>query len=152
MEGKTVEQSHIVFARIMQPSDANGYGNVHGGVIMRFVDEAGGAVAIRHAQSRCVTVSLDHMSFDAPAYIGDIVTVDAFLTYTGNTSMEVQCEVMAESIPTGEKRRVSTCYIIFVAIDDHGKPTAVPPLVPQTDEERARWRAAEVRRANRPHS
>src|SRR5215472_9123521 len=152
MEGKTVDQSHIVIARIMQPIDANGYGNVHGGVIMRFVDEAGGAAAIRHSQSRCVTVALDHMSFDAPAYIGDIVTVDAFLTFTGHTSMEVQCEVTAESIPTGAKRRVSTCYIVFVAIDENGKPATVPPLIPQTDEERARWQAAETRRANRPHS
>jgi acyl-CoA hydrolase len=150
MEGKTVAQSRIIMARVMQPADANGYGNVHGGVIMRFVDEAGGAVAIRHAQSRCVTASLDHMSFDAPAYIGDIVTVTAFMTYTGHTSMEVECQVTAESILAGDERRVSTCYLVFVAIDEQGKPIAVPPLVLETDEERALWEAAKVRRATRP--
>ena len=130
MEGKTVAQSRIIMARAMQPTDANGYGNVHGGVIMRFVDEAAGAVAIRHAQSRCVT---------------------AFMTYTGHTSLEVECQVTAESIISGDERRVSTCYLVFVAIDEQGKPRAVPPLILESDEERARWQAAKVRRANRPH-
>lgn len=150
MNTKTVSESRIVMARSMQPLDANGYGNVHGGVIMRFVDEAAGAVAIRHTRARCVTASLDHMSFDSPAYIGDIVTVTAFMTYTGRSSMEVECMVTAEGIATGEKRLVSTCYLVFVAIDEDGKPISVPQLVLETDEERERWNAAKARRALRP--
>jgi acyl-CoA hydrolase len=150
VEGKIVSQSRIVMARTMQPTDANAYGNVHGGAIMRFVDEAGGAVAIRHARSRAVTASLDHMSFEAPAHIGDLVTVTAFLTHTGRSSMEVACEVVAENFVTGEVRLISRCYVVYVAIDEQGRPIPVPPLICETDEERARWQEAEERRTRRP--
>ncbi len=149
MEGKTVAQTRVVMARSMQPTDANGYGNVHGGAIMRFVDEAAGAVAIRHARARAVTASLDHMSFEAPAHIGDLVTVTAYMTYTGRTSMEVTCEVTAENFLTGEERRISRCHLVYVATDERGNPIPVPPLILETEEERARWRAAEERRARR---
>src|SRR5271165_6130427 len=117
MEGKTVSQSRTVLARAMQPTDANGYGNVHGGAIMRFVDEAAGSVAIRHVRGRCVTASLDHMDFRAPAHVGDLVTVTAFLTYVGHSSMDVACQVQAENFITGEVRLISTCSLTFVAID-----------------------------------
>ena len=80
-EGKTVDESRVVMARTMQPSDANSFGNVHGGAIMYLVDEAGGAVAIRHSRSRCVTVAMDSMVFKEPVYIGDLLTVRACLTY-----------------------------------------------------------------------
>lgn len=146
MEGKTVSQSRITMARTMQPSDANGYGNVHGGVIMRFVDEAAGAVAIRHTKSRCVTASLDHMNFENPAYIGDLVTINAYLTFVGRTSMEVKCIVTAESFITDEVRLISTCYLIYVSIDEQGKPIPVPPLVLETPEERAEWDSSMQRR------
>lgn len=149
MEGKTVSQSHIVMARPMQPTDVNGNGNVHGGAIMRFVDEAAGAVAIRHSRSRVVTASLDHMSFKAPVHVGDLVSITAFLTHVGHTSMEIECHVHAENYLTGIVTHTSTCYIVYVAIDEHDKPIAVPPLILETDEERARWDAAERRRANR---
>lgn len=151
MEGKTVAQTRIVMARTMQPTDANGYGNVHGGAIMRFVDEAAGAVAIRHARARAVTASLDHMSFEAPAHIGDLVTATACLTYTGRSSMEIECEVIAENFVTGEIRLISRCYLVYVAIDEQGQPIPVPPLILETDEERARWQEAEKRRAHRAH-
>jgi acyl-CoA hydrolase len=150
MDGKTVAQSQVHMARSMQPPDANAYGNVHGGVIMRFVDEAGGAVAIRHARSRCVTVALDHMSFLAPVHVGDLVTIDACLTYVGRSSMEIECRVYAENFITGEVTHTSTCHIVYVATDEHGAPISVPPLLIETDEERHKWREAEQRRALRP--
>lgn len=150
MEGKTVAQSRVQMARSMQPPDANAYGNVHGGAIMRFVDEAGGAVAIRHARSRCVTVALDHMSFLAPVHVGDLVTIDAFLTYVGRSSMEIECNVHAENFITGEVTHTSTCHIVYVATDAKGKTIPVPPLIVQTDAERAKWAEAEQRRALRP--
>ncbi len=152
MDGKTVSQSKVVMARSMQPTDVNGYGNVHGGAIMRFVDEAAGAAAIRHARSRCVTAALDHMSFHAPVHVGDLVTITAFLTSVGRTSMEVQCEVYAEDFMTGEVTHTSTCHLIYVAIDEQGAPIPVPPLILETDEERERWEAARRRRERRDRS
>jgi acyl-CoA hydrolase len=150
MEGKTVAQSRVVMARAMQPTDANGYGNVHGGAIMRFVDEAGGAAAIRHARSRCVTAAVDHMSFKAPVHVGDLVTVTACVTYTGHKSIEVECQVHAENFITGVVTHTATCHLVFVAIDEDGHTIPVPPLILETDEDRERWAAAERRRAARP--
>jgi uncharacterized protein (TIGR00369 family) len=142
VESKTVEESKVVMARLMQPADANPSGNVHGGVIMKLVDEAGGACAIRHARQRTVTVAMDYMSFRAPVYIGDLVTVTAQITYVGRSSMEVEAIVEAENLHTGKKTHTSTCYLIYVA--------SVPPLIVRTPEEQRRWDAAVERRAHRP--
>lgn len=146
---KTVEETRIVMTRSMQPPDANALGNVHGGAIMRMVDEAGGAVAIRHARTRCVTVAMDSMTFKQPVYIGDLLMVSACLTYVGRTSMEVEATIEAEDLRSGERRHIGVSYLVYVAIDDQGRPTPVPGLALQTDEERARWRAAEQRREHR---
>lgn len=148
--GKSVDESRVVMARTMQPPDANVWGNVHGGTIMRLVDEAGGAAAIRHSRARCVTVAMDSMMFKEPVYIGDLLTIRACLTYTGRTSMEVEALIEAEDLRTGEVRNAGASHLVYVAIDDLGRPANVPPLILQTDEERQRWRAAEERRAFRP--
>ena len=150
VEGKTVDESSVIMARLMQPADANPSGNVHGGVIMKMVDEAGGVCAIRHARQRCVTVAMDYMSFRAPVYIGDLVTVTARITYVGHSSMEVEAIVEAENVRTGQKTHTSTCYLIYVALDEQSKPTAVPPLIIRTPEEQRRWDAAAERRTHRP--
>jgi acyl-CoA hydrolase len=149
LQGKTVDESRVVMARTMQPPDANVWGNVHGGTIMRLVDEAGGAAAIRHSRSRCVTVAMDSMVFKEPVYIGDLLTIRACLTYTGRTSMEVEAQIEAEDLRTGEVRNAGASHLVYVAIDDLGRPTSVPPLLLQTEEERQRWRDAEERRALR---
>lgn len=146
---KTVDESRVVMARTMQPPDANTWGNVHGGTIMRLVDEAGGAVAIRHSRARCVTVAMDSMIFNEPVYIGDLLTIRACMTYTGRTSMEVEAQIEAEDLRTGVVRNAGACHLVYVAIDDLGRPAPVPPLTLQTDEERQRWRAAEERRSQR---
>lgn len=148
-DGKTVDESSVVMSRIMQPPDGNSWGNVHGGSIMRMVDEAGGVVAIRHSRCQAVTVAMDRMTFKQPVHIGDLLTIRACLTYTGRTSMEVQAVIEAENMRTGEVRAAGTCYLVYVAIDDIGHPATVPPLIVRTDEERARWRAAEQRRSLR---
>src|SRR5690348_9558367 len=148
-EGRTVDETRVVTSRIMEPPDANSWGNVHGGVIMRLVDEAGGAVAIRHSRRQAVTVAIDRMIFKQPVHIGDLLTIRACMTYTGRTSMEVQAEIEAENMRTGEVRAAGTCYLVYVALDERGHPASVPPLLVRTDEERARWRAAEQRRASR---
>lgn len=148
-EGRTVDETRVVMSRIMQPPDANSWGNVHGGSIMRMVDEAGGAVAIRHSRHQAVTVAMDRMTFKQPVHIGDLLTIRACLTYTGHTSMEVEAVIEAENMRTGELRYAGTCYLVYVAIDDLGHPVPVPPLIPRTEEERARWQAAEQRRTQR---
>ena len=148
-EGKTTEESRIVMARTMQPSDANPFGNVHGGLIMYLADEAGGAVAIRHSRRRCVTVAMDSMIFKEPVYIGDLLTVRACLTFVGKTSMEVEVEIEAENLRTGQARLAGTSHLVYVALDDDGRPVTAPPLIVRTEEERERWRAAEQRRAQR---
>lgn len=148
-EGKTVDETRVVMSRIMQPPDANSWGNVHGGAIMRLVDEAGGAVAIRHSRYQAVTVAMDRMTFKQPVHIGDLLTIRACMTYTGRTSMEVQAVIEAENMRTGEIRSAGTCYLVYVALDDLGHPVVVPPLLVRTAEERARWQAAEERRALR---
>jgi acyl-CoA hydrolase len=147
--GRTVAESAIVMARTMQPLDANVWGNVHGGAIMRMVDEAGGAVAQRHSRRVCVTVAMDSMIFKEPVYIGDLLTIRARLTYVGSTSMEVEAHLEAENLRSGAVRNAGMCHIIYVALDDNGLPTAVPPLRLTTPEEEARHRAAEERRAQR---
>ncbi len=146
---KTVDESRTVMARAMQPPDANVWGNVHGGAIMRMVDEAGGAAAIRHSRCRCVTVAMDSMTFKQPVYIGDLLTVTAFLTHVGRSSMEAQAIIEAENLRSGLRRHVGVSYLVYVAIDDQGRPTPVPRLKLRTDEERARWQAAERRGARR---
>jgi acyl-CoA hydrolase len=146
-QGKTVADSAVVMARMMQPPDANPMGNVHGGTIMRMVDEAGGAVAMRHTRTRCVTVAMDSMVFKEAVYIGDLLTIHAFLTYVGRTSMEVEARIDAEDMRTGVVRQAGKSHLVYVAIDDMGHPMPAPPLIVQTDEERERWQAAEERRA-----
>jgi acyl-CoA hydrolase len=147
--GRTIAESAIVVARVMQPPDANVWGNVHGGAIMRMVDEAGGAVAQRHSRRPCVTVAMDSMIFKEPVYIGDLLTIRARLTYVGNTSMEVEAHLEAENLRSGAMRNAGMCHIIYVALGDDGQPTPVPPLRLTTSEEEARHRAAEERQAQR---
>ena len=148
-QGKTVDESRVVMGRIMQPPDANSWGNVHGGAIMYLADEAGGAAAIRHSRCRCVTVAMDSMVFKKPVCIGDLLTVRAYLTWVGRSSIEVEVEIESEDMRTGEVRQAGKSHLIYVAIDDQGHPTPAPPLILRTDEERERWRAAEERRARR---
>jgi acyl-CoA hydrolase len=139
----------VVLAQVMLPGDANPQGDVHGGTIMKLVDTAGAIAAVRHARSRVVTAVMDQMTFEAPVHVGDLVELSARLTWTGRSSMEVQVTVMAERVVTGERRRASTAYLVYVALDKNGQPMAAPPFEPVTAEEKRRWAAAEARRAAR---
>ncbi len=134
--GRRVSESRTILSHFMMPGDANPLGNVHGGIIMKLVDEAGGIAASRHARRNTVTVAVDSMSFLKPIYVGTLVTFEAKLTYVGRTSMEVEVRVEAENLLTGEKTHTNTAYLVYVALDEHGRPTPVPPLILETDEER----------------
>ena len=147
--GKTVSSSKTVMARQMLPSDANPYGNVHGGEIMRLIDACAGAAATRHARGRVVTAFVDGLSFLAPVYVGHLVTAKASVNHVGRTSMEVGVRVDSEDLLTGKVAHVSSAYLVFVSTDEKGNAIPLPPLIAETDEERRRMKAAEQRRAQR---
>lgn len=149
MEGKPPRLSHTTMAELMMPHMANVLGNVHGGVLLGMIDRVGAVSAIRHAQVPCVTVSVDRVHFREPIHVGELVTMHASVNYSHRTSIEVGIRVEAENVLTGVSRHTNSCYVTYVAIDKQGRPVAVPPVEPETDEERARWRAAELRRSQR---
>jgi acyl-CoA hydrolase len=149
VEAKPVAASQTVLSQTMLPDDANPSGNVHGGTIMKLVDSAGGVCAVRHCRSRVVTARIDAMDFVAPVHVGDVVTLKASVNQVYSTSMEVGVRVEAENPLVGAVRHVASAYLIFVAVDDHGRPISAPPLRPETDEERARAAAADARRERR---
>jgi acyl-CoA hydrolase len=129
----------------MMPSDANPLGNVHGGYIMKLVDEAGGLAAMRHARRPVVTVVMDSMSFLSPVRVGHVLTLRAKVNWVGKSSIEVGVRVQAENPVTGEQAHTNSAFAVFVAMDDAGHPTSVPPLILETEEDRRRWEQGEER-------
>ena len=149
MEGKTARESQVIVSQMMMPQDTNPAGNVHGGVIMKLIDTAGGLVANRHTRSNTVTASIDRLDFHHPVYIGDVLTLKASVNYVGRTSMEVGVRVEAENVITGEVRHTGSAYLTFVALDENRRPRPLPPLILETDEECHRNREARQRREMR---
>jgi acyl-CoA hydrolase len=149
MEPRPPSQSISTLTRWMGPADANGRGNVHGGIIMYMCDEVAGIAAIRHSGLPVVTVGMDRMTFDHPVVVGNLVTVRACVNAAWRTSMEVGVRVESENVRTGECLHTSTAYLTMVALGDDGRPTAVPPLAPETADEERRQREAQLRRDNR---
>lgn len=146
MNAKPVSESRVILTQLMGPQDANSMGNVHGGIIMKLCDEAGGMAATKFARRPSVTVAVDSMAFHSPVHIGNLLTVQAEVTWTGRTSMETRVVVTAEHVITGEVTHTNTAYFVYVALDENGRPTPVPPLLCETDEERDRLSRAELRR------
>ena len=149
MPEKRVKDSQITLNQLMLPEDANHMGNVHGGVVMKLVDNTGGLCAMRHAQHQVVTVAIDSMTFYSPVHVGDVLTLNASLNWVGRSSMEVGVRVVAENPLTGECTHTNTAFLVYVALDDKGQPIEVPPLILETDEERRRWADAELRQKRR---
>src|SRR5687767_8073196 len=131
---KPASASSVVLARQMEIPDANLAGNVHGGTIMKLVDTAAGLAAAKHCEGLAVTAAMDEMSFLEPVYLGDVVTVKAMVNEAWRTSMEVGVRVEAENVVTGRKVHTSSAYLVFVALDEHGRPRAVPPVLARNDE------------------
>ncbi len=146
---RAVRESQVVMSQVMLPGDANPFGNVHGGVIMKLVDTAAGVTATRHVRGQVVTARLDSMSFLEPVYVGDLVTLKASVNDVGKTSLEVGVRVEAENLLTGVVRHVSSAYLVMVALDQQGKPTPVPALIAETETEKRRMAEAKVRRDHR---
>lgn len=133
----------------MMPTDANTLGHVFGGAILAMIDTTAAISAMRHARATCVTVSIDRVDFREPIHIGDLVIMKSAVNFAGRTSIEVGVRVEAEHLNTGERRHTNTAYVTFVAVDRNGRPIPVPEVVPETDEERRRFEAAQQRRQRR---
>lgn len=146
---RNVSESKAVLARVMMPQDANMSGNVFGGTILKMVDEISFVSATRHAKTNVVTASLDKMDFHSPVHIGDLVTLYSIVNAAWHSSMEVGVKVMAENVRTGEVRHTGSSYLTVVALDGNGKPTEVPELILETDEDARRNMEANERRKRR---
>ncbi|MEU6576167.1 acyl-CoA thioesterase [Streptomyces sp. NPDC046805] len=148
--GKPTSASRTTLSHIMTHNDTNLLGSVHGGVIMKLVDDAAGAVAGRHSGGPAVTASMDEMVFLEPVRVGDLIHVKAQVNWTGRTSMEVGVRVVAErwneSTPPTQ---VGSAYLVFTAVDADGKPRPVPPVLPETERDKRRYQEAQIRRTHR---
>jgi uncharacterized protein (TIGR00369 family) len=149
LPGKSVSASRIQIAQLMQPEHANNLGNVHGGWIMKLMDEAGALACMRHAQQRVVTVAVDRMTFRQPIRLGDLVILTAEVSYVGRTSMEAEVQVEAENPVSGHRVHTNTAYLVYVALNENGTPIPVPPLIPESEEQRLRMEAGRARQAYR---
>ena len=141
--------SKSIISMQMLPVDANPMGNVHGGTILKLVDLAAAVSALRHARATVVTASIDQMDFYHPVYVGNLVSLKASVNYVGSTSMEVGVRIEAEDLKSGKITHTGSSYLTYVAIDDNGDPVDVPEVVPETPEEKRRWREGKARRAER---
>ncbi len=148
-EPRRASNSRSELIRWMSIQDANSAGFVHGGVVMRMCDEAAGIAAIRHCGMRSVTAGMDRMTFIEPVWVGELLRCRATVNAAWRTSMEVGVRVEAENAVTGEVRHTSSTYLTMVAVDQHGKPEQVPPLIVEGPAEERRQREAETRRRNR---
>ncbi len=149
MKEKRIKESSVSISHIATPQDANPVGNVHGGVIMKHIDDTAGLVATRHSMCIVVTASIDRLDFHNPAFIGTHLTFNGSINLVGATSMEIGVRVEAEDMTTGKRRHIASAYLTFVALDQNMKPTKVPPLIFGTEEERRRNLEAQARRKAR---
>jgi acyl-CoA hydrolase len=148
-EPREASASATTLQRLMLPEHANQLGAVHGGEVMKAVDEAGAICAMRHARRPCVTVCVDSMYFHSPVRVGQLLRCNARVTWTGRTAIEVQVQVEAEDFIAGKVTLTNSAYVVYVALDDAGKPTEVNPLTLVTDEDRRLWQEATLRQRDR---
>jgi acyl-CoA hydrolase len=146
MEGKRTQDSSITMSHVMLPQDTNPAGNVHGGVVMKHIDNAAVTVAIRHTRCNSVTASIDRMDFYNPVYLGNILVLKARLNFVGRTSMEIGVRAEAEDPYSGTVSHTASAYLTVVALDEKGRPKEVPPLILETQDEIRRHNAAMARR------
>ncbi|MDY7089446.1 MAG: acyl-CoA thioesterase [Actinomycetota bacterium] len=150
-EGRPTSHSRVTLSRIMTAVDVNLYGTVHGGVLMKFVDDVAGAAAARHSGGTAVTAAIDEIVFLEPVRVGDLVHAYAQVNWTGTSSMEVGVKLSGErwDVVAAEPLTVATAYLVFVAVDKTGHPRHVPPVVPESADDERRWREALIRREHR---
>ena len=148
IEAKKVEDSLVETVHIVRPNHLNGAGRLFGGILMQWIDEVAGVVAIRHSNCNCITASVDNLRFIRGAYLKDMVVLRGKVTYVGRTSMEVRVDTYVEGMD-GMRRSINRAYFTMVALDENDKPKQVPGLLLEAEEERAEWEAAKKRREMR---
>jgi uncharacterized protein (TIGR00369 family) len=146
---RRIRDSRVTLHQFMMPAHANAMGNVHGGVILKIADEAAAICAMRHARRQCVTVAIDSVSFHSPVHVGELLALEASLTYVGRTSLEVRVNVHAEDPISGIITHTNSAYFVFVALDERGQATTVPTLELETEEEIQRNNEAKERQKRR---
>ncbi len=146
MQTRTPEESTVTLHQLMLPEHANTFGNVHGGEIMKLMDEAGAICAMRHARPACVTIAIDSMSFHSPVHVGQLLCCRARVTWVGNTSVEVEVNVHAEDVIKGTVTHTNSGHFVYVALDEERRPTAVPPLLVESESDRQAFNDAVTRR------
>ncbi|WP_254897263.1 acyl-CoA thioesterase [Amycolatopsis sp. Hca4] len=150
MRGKPTSASRLTLSQIMDDHDTNLMGTVHGGVLMKLVDSLAGVVSARHSEGASVTASVDEMVFRVPLRVGDVLHLHAQVNWAGSTSMEIGVRATADrwdrSVPPVH---VASAYLVLVAVDEGGRPRPVPPVLPESEEDRRRYAEAGIRRNHR---
>ena len=149
MSAKTIPESATILSQVMMPLHANHYGSVHGGTILKLVDEAAYVAATKHARKNVVVASMDHIDFRHPVRIGDLLTLSASIYHVGRTSMDVEVEITAENIKRGKKLNVGSAYLTMVALNEKARPVKVPGLTLNTKEEIKKNKELRLRREKR---
>lgn len=149
MEGKPVRESVSEYSELALPNDANSLGNVLGGKVMHLVDLAAAMAAMRHARKPAVTAAVDSLRFLHPVHIGELIVLRSSVNRVFRTSMEVGVKVVTEKLMTGERLHTCSAYLTFVALDENGTATSIPPVIPETEDEKRRYREAGERREHR---
>ncbi len=149
LPGRPVRESVSEYSEIALPTDANVFGFLLGGRVMHLVDMAGATAAMRHARHPVVTASVDYLSFLHPIHIGQLVILRSSVNRVFRTSMEVGVKVFVEDLLTGHQQHTCSAYLTFVAIDEKGCPVVIPPVIPETPEEKRRYEEAGRRRQHR---
>ena len=149
MEGKAVRESASEYSELALPNDANGLGNMLGGKVMHLVDLAAAMAGLRHAHQPIVTASVDSLHFLHPVHIGELIILRSSVNRVFRSSMEIGVKVMTEKLLTGERLHTCSAYLTFVAVDQEGRAIAVPPVIPETEDEIRRYQQAGERREYR---
>ncbi len=146
MLARAPQQSELSLHQLMMPEHANMLGNVHGGAIMKMMDETGAICAMRHAGRVCVTLAVDSMKFHSPVHVGQLLCCRGRVTWVGNTSIEVEVHVNAEDAIHGNITHTNSGHFVYVALDDEQRPVKVPALLLETESDRLSYAAAQARR------
>ncbi|WP_067728395.1 acyl-CoA thioesterase [Oceanobacillus damuensis] len=149
MEAKPCSKSLALKTTHVLPPDTNAYGTLFGGKLMAHLDDIAGIAAVKHAKNPVVTASTDSVDFLAPVKVGHYISIEAFVTWTHHTSMEVFAKAITEDIRTGEREVCTTSFMTFVAIDSNGRPIAVPPVYPESEHEKMLHESAPLRAQRR---
>ncbi|BBH19919.1 acyl-CoA thioesterase [Paenibacillus baekrokdamisoli] len=145
LESKSVSESRSTMVQLIFPSDTNYHGTMFGGKVMEYMDKIAAITSMRHARKPVVTASTDSLDFVSPIRVGEVIEVEAFVTWTHNSSMEIYVKVQTENVFTGDRKTAVTAFFSFVALDDAGKPSKVPGIIPETDEQKALHASAQSR-------